>query len=201
MGNTGTIGCSTFGNFETLSLNVLGICVVCCIVYILGYSRRRRAPAYDTEHCLPYSVLVPEQGRLPADRKDLEPRFLDPFALAEMEHEESSSMTSGYLAAKADIDSEGDKDRTKTAEGDSKCTGAEPKTAIAQTETDSTMRSSTSSDDQQAPWRRHSYPQDQERKGILQETSTHHEIEHLPDEVHAEVMWRRRTIVFEGGKP
>jgi len=198
MGNTGTIGFLIFGSFESLGVNVLGICVVCCIAYILGYSRRR-APAYDTEHCLPYSTL--EQARLPADRKDLEPRFLDPFALAEMEHEESSSMTSGYLAAKADVDSEGGKDCTKTAEGGSKCTGAEPKTAVAETETDSTISSRTSSDDQQAPWRRHSYPQDQERKGILQETSTHHEIEHLPDEGHAEVIWRRRTIVFEGGKP
>jgi hypothetical protein len=130
------------------------------------------------------------------------------------EHEESKSSlmtTSGYLAAKADVDSEGDKDRTKisSAEGDSKCPGVEPpKTAVAQTETetDSTTSSSSTtsvseSDDQQAPWRRHSYPQDQDRKGVLQETSTHHETEHLPDAFHADVIWRRRTIVFEGGKP
>jgi hypothetical protein len=133
------------------------------------------------------------------------------------EHEESKSSlmtTSGYLAAKADIDSEGDNDRTKisSADGDSKCTGVEPpKPAVVQTqtetETDSATSSSSSSttsvsesDDQQAPWRRHSYPQDQERKGVLQETSTHHETEHLPDAFHADVIWRRRTIVFEGGR-
>ncbi|KAK5268470.1 hypothetical protein LTR99_004120 [Exophiala xenobiotica] len=198
MGNTGTtIGRLIFGSFESLGLNVLGIGVVCCIciciVYNLGYSRRR-APVYDPEHC-------PDP-----DHKNREPRFLDPFALAEMEeHEESKSSlmtTSGYLAAKADVDSE----------GDSKCTGVEePKTAPVvqtqtETETDSTTSSSSTtsvseSDDQQAPWRRHSYPQDQERKGVLQETSTHHETEHLPDAFHADVIWRRRTIVFEGGRP
>ncbi|KAK5192254.1 hypothetical protein LTR47_005851 [Exophiala xenobiotica] len=225
MGNTGTtIGRLIFGSFESLDLNVLGIGVVCCIciciVYNLGYSRRR-APVYDPEHCLPHSHSTLEQRRLLADPgpdyKNREPRFLDPFALAEMEkHEESKSSlmtTSGYLAAKADVDGEGDNDRTKisSAEGDSKCTGVEaPKAAVVQTqtetETDGTTSSSSTtsvseSDDQQAPWRRHSYPQDQERKGVLQETSTHHETEHLPDAFHADVIWRRRTIVFEGGRP
>jgi hypothetical protein len=215
MGNTGTIGRLMFGSFESLGLNVLGIGVVCCIcciciVYNLGYSRRQ-APVYDPERCLPHSTLEQRRVLADPDHKNREPRFLDPFALAEMEeHEESSLMTaSGYLAAKADVDSEGDKDRTKIscAEGDSKRTGVEPKSAaVTQTETDSTTsRSSTTSvsesDDQQAPWRRHSYPQDQERKGVLQETSTHHETEHLPDAFHADVIWRRRTIVFEGGKP
>lgn len=216
MGNTGTIGRLIFGSFESLGLNVLcigvvcGICICICIVYNLGYSRRR-APVYDPEHCLPHSHPTLEQRRPLADpdpdHKNREPRFLDPFALAEMaEHEESKSSlmtTSGYLAAKADVDSE----------GDSKCTGVEePKTAPVvqtqtETETDGTTSSSSSttsvseSDDQQAPWRRHSYPQDQERKGVLQETSTHHETEHLPDAFHADVIWRRRTIVFEGGRP
>ncbi|KAK6385777.1 hypothetical protein LTS17_001349 [Exophiala oligosperma] len=53
-------------------------------------------------------------------------------------------------------------------------------------------------EEEEPPWRRHSYPRDQTIPGPLRKDSTHHEMEHVPDEFHAGIIWRRRTIVFEG---
>ncbi|KIW13859.1 hypothetical protein PV08_06639 [Exophiala spinifera] len=183
---------------------VLCICFIWCIALIVGLRRRK------------FRSLQAETSLLPTTSKDLDVGLdlakkgsnvcdLYHFApLGGMDPETSPLMTSGQLAAKADNDkAAGSTNEFKDESGSNNANAAQQEKPETQPEeTPSRAEKSPASSplavDEEPPWRRQSFPRDQTHPGPLRQDSTHHEMEHVPDEFHAGIIWRRRTIVFEG---
>ncbi|KAL6247972.1 hypothetical protein RBB50_005320 [Rhinocladiella similis] len=181
-----------------LWLYALCICVACSIALIIGLKRRQS------------QSLLAENSLLPTTSKDLNvvtghnTCILYHFApLGGMDSRKSPFMTSGQLAAKSDVEKSAGsthqpKNETDTNDAEAQAATAETQPEETPTQIKKSPASEPLQEDAEPTWRRHSYPQDQAQPGLLRKESTHHEMEHVPDEFHAGIIWRRRTIVFEG---
>ncbi|KIX05372.1 uncharacterized protein Z518_06244 [Rhinocladiella mackenziei CBS 650.93] len=189
-----SFGCFVFGNFfGSHATYALSTCLIVCILLIIRRSRLR-TPASDTENCTSYSII----NKQSLEKQDLHLKnsnipyqqapvieFLDSFA--DIECLKPPFLTSGVLAAKADVE------RAERAAYGKK----EQMMEVVGEPRDLQVRSSCVFEDQQAPWRRHSYPLAQGQSGPLHDNSKHDETEHFCDDHDAGIIWRRRTMIFQ----
>jgi len=167
-------------------LALLSVSLTCCIVVAIWLSYRLRS--YKIATCVSRTAM--SGADLLADAKDCPPAFLD--TVSAMEAGQLRPLTSGYLAAQADL-----KASHRLIGGDHKQCFEEAEPAATNPESSGAQISSIP-DGQQVPWRRHSYPSAQKQDGLLHDTSNQDETQYLLDERDADIIWRRRTLVFEG---
>ena len=189
--NTTKIECSRFGTFGIHAVYLLSLTLVLCILLLIWRSKIRAA-VLDTEIGIPYPTvdgtdaekraLYLEFGQV-TDKQMHAAGFFDPFANAE--YLNSGHFTSGFLAAKADMDN---------AE---KAAGAGKKSLRTIPGPQMDSRTPGTVEDQQASCRRHSYPSDQDQNGGLRGDSLHDNTEHFCDNHDAGIIWRRRTMIFQ----
>lgn len=187
----GTVNFSLFESFVSQAAYVLGLCLVVCFVLLLRRSNSHPAPS-DVETAFSKPTLH-DPGVL---KHDIDPancnvtsqqahltKSLGPFSgLSCM----VSVPTSGYLAARADV-------------------GAADELQYGQKHRElddmphsQSMEMDTSREPQQPQrlGRRASYPPSEDQRGGLCSRSKHDETEYIPDCQDAEVIWRRRTMMF-----
>ncbi|KAI1613352.1 hypothetical protein EDD36DRAFT_419490 [Exophiala viscosa] len=185
-GNIDILASRVLESIRSHCLSLLSVSLGCCIVVAIWLSSRTRG--YNSERHV--SVRAMSRPDLLADAKDCPAAFLD--TVSAMEAGQLPPLTSGYLAALADMkafhDTTDGHDQRFSKGGAPAVMG--PPTSEAQT--------SSTPDDQQVPWRRHSYPSAQKQDGLLHDTSKQDETQYLLDERDGDVIWRRRTLVFEG---
>lgn len=184
--NANTVASYALGSIGARALFLLSISLVGCILVIVWLSRRAR---YTVGWCRLQST--PERTGILADEKGRHAELLDPLDAMES-GQLLPPLTSGYLAAQAEM-----KRSAGTTSGPNILPMGEifkPATPIPLSEAE-TIRTPL---DQQVPWRRHSYPSAEKQDGLLHDTSTQDATSYLPDEVDHDIVWRRRTLVFEG---
>lgn len=186
-----TFECFSSGHFGTTVTYVLCTCLACGLLFIIR-RRKNRAQLADTEKSLSDSSLeesspdhtVPHLEYLAAlDQDSPSTKLLDYFS--EAAYIQPLPFTSGFLAAKADIENTDFLARaSEELVGDNTATR------------DTNLMVSSVLEDMQVPWRRHSYPLAHDQGGTLHGDAKHDETRYIHDDLDTDVVWRRRTMVF-----
>jgi len=193
--------CSMFALFGIKAIYALCFCLTCCLLFVIRRCKAR-TPVLDAEKSLSgpwlgeHGPKYPAQHRIcPAATKQDSPftKGLNPCSKAE--YIQPPPFTSGYFAAKADIETDIESNTQLVPR-------ASKQASLGQSTPARNLQATISSifeEDQQAPWRRHSYPLDQDRGGAaLHEDAKHDETRHFCDDHDPAIIWRRRTMTFQG---
>jgi len=195
------------GPVRAQAICALIFCLLLLVTLILWRRRSVRAPVRDMEKRMSDSEGWKDTRM---EKMDIEPPGLPPskgtkplsalavpFVPRQGRMVKPSPSTSGNLTAKAEIENPS---IAVQMNHDRRDPG--PSTDVQTLEVPSTASASFGGgEDQQAPWRRHSYPLTQNSSGVLHRVSQHDQTERFSDPSNPGVIWRRRTLVFGTEEP